>query len=56
MNKIIKITGLDCAACAAELEEEIAKIKGVHSVSVDFVGQKVVLDCAEEAVSAVEDC
>lgn len=56
MNKIIKITGLDCAACAAELEEEIAKIKGVDSVSVDFVGQKVVLDCAEEVVSAVEDC
>ena len=56
MNKIIKITGLDCAACAGELEEEISKIDGVKNVSVDFVGQKVVLDCDESAVSAVEDC
>ncbi len=55
MNKVIKISGLDCAACAGELEEEIAKIDGVKSVTVDFVGQKVVLDCDESAIPAVED-
>lgn len=56
MNKILKIQGLDCANCARELEEEIEKIKGVHSVRVDFMGQKVFLECEEEAVERVAYC
>ena len=43
MKKIIKIRGLDCAACAAELQEELSAIEGVSEVSVDFVGQRVAL-------------
>jgi Cd2+/Zn2+-exporting ATPase len=53
MNKIIKIKGLDCANCARELEEEIEKVNGVKSVSVDFIGSKVILDCEESAVEKV---
>lgn len=53
MNKTIKIEGLDCANCARELEEEIEKIAGVNSVTVDFMAQKVILDCAESAVDPV---
>ena len=49
MNSVIKISGLDCANCARELEEEIAKISGVSSVSVDFMAQKVVVE-AEDGV------
>ena len=41
MQKIIKIANLDCAACAAELQEELEKIKGISEVSVDFVTQRV---------------
>ena len=41
MKKIIRIANLDCAGCAAELQEELEKIKGVEEVSVDFVGQRV---------------
>lgn len=47
--EIIKIKNLDCAACAAELEEELKKIEGVNAVSVDFVAQRVNLDCAKDA-------
>lgn len=54
MNRVIKICGLDCAACAAELEEELEKVKGVKTVSVDFMGQKVVLDCEDGAVDEVK--
>ncbi len=43
MNKTIKIKGLDCAACAAELEEELNKIDGVSAASVSFMGQKIEL-------------
>ena len=41
MQKRIKIANLDCAACAAELQEELEKIKGIAEPSVDFVGQRV---------------
>ncbi|MGN0814734.1 MAG: heavy metal translocating P-type ATPase [Candidatus Coproplasma sp.] len=56
MNKVIKITGLDCANCARELEEEIQKLEGVTSATVDFVGQKVIVDCDENATGRVIYC
>ena len=43
MKRIIKIRNLDCAACAAELQEELAAIEGISEVSVDFVTQRVAL-------------
>lgn len=43
MKKVIKISNLDCAACAAELQEELEGVKGLSEVSVDFVGQRVSL-------------
>ena len=55
MNKVIKIDGLDCANCARELEEEIEKVKGVESVTVDFMAQKVIVDCDEETLKKVKD-
>lgn len=56
MNNVIKITGLDCANCARELEEEIEKIDGVKSVSVDFMAQKVYADCDEKTIEKVKAC
>ena len=47
MNKVILLEGLDCASCASELEEILSAVKGVSDVSVDFIGQKVRLDCAD---------
>ncbi|MCD8039977.1 MAG: cadmium-translocating P-type ATPase, partial [Clostridia bacterium] len=52
VNTVIKIEGLDCANCARELEEEIEKVEGVTTVSVDFVGQKVRLECDSTATIA----
>ena len=48
MKKTIKIAGLDCAACAAELEEELTKIEGVKSATVSFVDQKIFLEYQSE--------
>ncbi len=56
MSNVIKIEGLDCANCARELEEEIEKIAGVKSVSVDFMGQKVAVDCDGAALEQVKYC
>ena len=56
MNKVFKVEGLDCAACAAELEEILGKIEGVKSASVDFMGQKVRFECdSDEAASKVAE-
>ncbi len=54
MNNVIKISGLDCANCARELEEELSKIDGVNSVTVDFMAQKVYVDCGEETLAKVK--
>ena len=56
MNRVIKISGLDCANCARELEEEIEKIDGVHSVTVDFMAQKVIADCDDKTLNEVIYC
>ena len=55
MNKVIKIEGLDCANCARELEEELNKLDGV-SATVDFMAQKVHVDCDESLLAKVKDC
>lgn len=35
---------IDCANCAAKVEEAVKKIDGVNSVSINFMAQKLVLD------------
>ncbi|MEG2770000.1 MAG: cation transporter [Oscillospiraceae bacterium] len=44
MMKAFKIKNLDCANCAAKLEEEIRKVNGVNNVSIAFMTQKMMLD------------
>lgn len=56
MIKKYKIEGLDCANCARELEEELNKIDGMNSATVDFMGGKVILDCAENAIAPALYC
>ena len=48
MQKHIQLSGLDCAACALELEEEIRRVRGVRSASVDFMKQRLSLECDDE--------
>ncbi len=52
----IRIKNLDCPACAGELQEELQKLKGVVTVSVDYVSQKIFLEAEDQnAVLAVID-
>lgn len=48
MNNSFKISGLDCANCARELEEELNAINGV-TATVDFVNLSIVLSSADES-------
>lgn len=39
---------VDCAACAAKVEEAIRKVDGVEDAKINFLTQKLILSCAEE--------
>ena len=47
---ILRIENLDCPVCAEALQGDIAKIKGVEFVSVDYVTQTITLRVANETV------
>ena len=44
MQKKFKLQDLDCANCAAKMEEAIKKIDGVNDASVSFMMQKMTID------------
>ncbi|MCI5493896.1 MAG: cation transporter [Lachnospiraceae bacterium] len=48
MKKKFKLQDLDCANCAAKMEEAIKKIPGVNDASVSFMTQKLMLDAADD--------
>ena len=48
MKKVFKLEDLDCAACAAKMEDAIKKVNGVQEVSVNFVTQRLKLELDEE--------
>ncbi len=48
MQRNYKIVGLDCANCAAKVENAINKISGVNSASVNFITQKLLIDIDDE--------
>lgn len=48
MKKSFKMVDLDCANCAAKMEDAIKKLPGVHDASVSFMTQKMTID-AEDA-------
>ena len=44
MKKRFNMVDLDCANCAAKMENAIKKIPGVNDATVSFLAQKLVLD------------
>lgn len=60
MKKTFKLIDLDCANCAAKMEDAIKKIDGVTNASVSFMTQKMTIeaddsrfdDVVKEAVKA----
>ena len=55
MKKVFKLQDLDCAVCAAKMEDSIAKIEGVNSVSVSFMAQRMSIDADEERFEEMMD-
>ena len=48
MKKKFKLEDLDCANCAAKMEDAIKKIDGVNDATVSFLAQKMTIDAVDE--------
>ena len=53
MKKTFKLVDLDCANCAAKMEDAIKKLPGVTNASVNFLQQKLTLEAADDQFDAV---
>ena len=47
MKRIYSLIDLDCANCAAKMENAIRKIRGVTFVSISYMAQKMTLEADE---------
>lgn len=53
MKKKFKLIDLDCANCAAKMEDAIKKIDGVKDASVSFMTQKMMIEADDDVFDQV---
>lgn len=53
MKKKFKLEDLDCANCAAKMEDAIKKIPGVNDANVSFMMQKMTVDAEDDKFDAI---
>ena len=53
MKKKFKLQDLDCANCAAKMEDAIKKIPGVSDANVSFMMQKMSVDAEDDKFDAI---
>jgi copper chaperone CopZ len=55
MKRSYKMQDLECANCAAKMEDAIKKIEGVNDVRINFMTQKMVLDADDSRFESILD-
>ena len=55
MRKSFRLDEIDCANCALKLQDALARVDGVRSVSVTFMTQKLTLEAEDARFDAVLD-
>lgn len=53
MKAVLKLEGLDCANCAAKIENEVQKITGVEEATLTFMTQKMTIVAPEEDIERI---
>lgn len=53
MKKIYMLEDLDCAHCAAKIEEAVGKLEGVSASTVTFLTQKLSVEVEEDKAEVV---
>lgn len=55
MKKKFELTEVDCANCAAKMEDAINKIDGVNEATINFMAQKLTIDADDERFEEILD-
>ena len=55
MKKKFNLQDLDCANCAAKMEDAVKKIDGVVNARINFMTQKFMLEAADDVYEKVLD-
>ena len=55
MKKTFQMIDLDCANCAAKMEDAIKKIDGVNDAKVTFMTQKLMIDADDARFEQILD-
>lgn len=53
MTKQFKMIDLDCANCAAKMEDGIRKIEGVEAASISFIIQKLTITAPDDQMDRI---
>lgn len=51
MKKVFILEDLDCAHCAAKIENDVAELAGVESAAISLMAQKLTVNCSDEAAA-----
>lgn len=55
MKKVFRLEELDCANCAAKMENAISKIDGVEKVVISFMTSKMTIVADDERFESIMD-
>ena len=55
MKKKFAIEGIDCANCAAKMEDAINKIEGINSATINFFAEKITMDADDANFDVLVD-
>lgn len=53
MKAVLKLEGLDCANCAAKIENEVQRIPGIEEATVTFMTQKMTIVAPDDKIEAI---
>ncbi|MBQ8647997.1 MAG: cation transporter [Oscillospiraceae bacterium] len=53
MKKVFMVEDLDCAHCAAKMEDAINKLPGVNKATMNFLAQKLTIDADDATFDAI---
>ncbi len=56
MKEHFNVTGMSCSACSAHVEKSVAKLNGVHNVSVNLLANNMTVDYDEGVLSSSQIC
>jgi cation transport ATPase len=53
VKKTFRLQGLECANCAAKMENAIIKLKGVKTATINFLTTKMVIEAEDDRMDEI---